>query len=103
MGIDISHCGFATAPRVFTSMTGGSSHWQTRGITSIYSLTNTKFRVYIEYYGSSKLATGLASTNKWELDWIAVGSVRTTCQDGVASFTCLCATGWSGPKCENKK
>jgi len=101
--IDIGHCGFSKTPRVFTSMTGTSSHWQTQGITSIYSLTKTKFRVYINFYGSSSQATGFAKSHKWELDWIAVGSVSTTCKDGVASFKCSCNSRFTGPTCAKKK
>merc|ERR1712037_1007684 len=101
--IDIGHCGFSKTPRVFTSMTGKSSHWQTQGITSIYSLTKTKFRVYINFYGSSSQATGFAKSHKWELDWIAVGSVSTTCKDGVASFKCSCNSRFTGPTCAKKK
>jgi len=67
--VDISDCGFKTIPTVTTSIEGKGSHWKASGTSSIYSVTTTSFRVYLQH--SSK--TGMAEELNWNVEWIAVG------------------------------
>jgi len=70
MDVNIGSCGFVRTPTITTSIEGGSNHWTATGTSSIYSATNTKFRIYL---GSSKLRVEEAKSWKWNVEWIAIG------------------------------
>merc|ERR1711920_174334 len=67
--VDISDCGFTTIPTVTTAIEGTSNHWTASGTSSVYSVTTTSFRIYLQH--SSK--TGIAEQLQWNVEWIAVG------------------------------
>jgi len=69
--VDISGCGFKTVPTVTTSLEGTSAHWNALGTSSIYSVTTTTFRIYIQ--ASYGIRNGGAESRKWNVEWIAVG------------------------------
>jgi len=66
--VDISYCGFTTVPTVTTSIEGSSHHWLVTGSSSIYSVTTTSFRIYLNNGGIQ-----LADDKQWNVEWIAVG------------------------------
>jgi len=67
--VDISECGFTTIPTLTTAIEGTSNHWTASGTSSIYSVTTTSFRIYLQH--ASK--TGIAEQLQWNVEWIAVG------------------------------
>jgi len=69
--VDISGCGFTTVPTVTTSLEGTSAHWNALGTSSIYSVTTTTFRIYIQ--ASYGIRNNGAESRKWNVEWIAVG------------------------------
>jgi hypothetical protein len=66
--VNTAGCGFTSTPLYFTSMGGASSHWTTRGATSIYSATPTGFRVYIYSPG---MTPAVANQHGWQINWQA--------------------------------
>jgi hypothetical protein len=76
--VSMSACNFATVPSVVTSLTGTNSHFMSIGITSVYYLTATNFRVYVTALSNSagsinaSPATPAAfNTNSWAVAWCA--------------------------------
>jgi len=67
--VDISDCGFKTIPTVTTSIEGRTWHYIARGTSSIYSVTTTSFRLYLQHESES----GNAEEYNWNVEWIAVG------------------------------
>jgi len=67
--VDISDCGFKTIPTVTTSIEGKSNHWSATGTSSIYSVTTSAFRLYLQHASN----TGQAEELMWNVEWIAVG------------------------------
>jgi len=70
--VDISDCGFKTVPTVTTAVEGTSTHWRTTGTSSIYNTSPSAFRMYLENT-SHNPQNGAAESNKWNIEWIAVG------------------------------
>jgi len=68
--IDTSSGGFSSVPFYFTSLGGTSHHWTTRGATSIYEPSASKFRVYLYQSG---ITVAEANQHKWHINWIAIG------------------------------
>ncbi|HZI16395.1 MAG TPA: S8 family peptidase [Myxococcus sp.] len=68
LDVNTAGCGFGSAPLYLTSIGGWSSHWTTRGATSIYSTTATSFRVYVYSPG---ITPALANNMGWHLNWQA--------------------------------
>merc|ERR1712176_1642915 len=69
--VDISQCGFVTIPTITTSMEARSNHYDSSGVTNIYSLTTTSFRVHVT---DSDTQTGSDANNRlWTVDWVAAG------------------------------
>lgn len=69
--VDTTRCGFTKPPRYFTSLGGSTSHGTTMGATSIYSATNTGFRIHID--AVQDMTPDLARMQQWYIQWIAVG------------------------------
>jgi hypothetical protein len=69
--VDISAAGFAQPPYVFTSIGGVSSHWLVRGSSSVYDVTSTRFRVYINF--DSAITPAQAASWAWHINWLAIG------------------------------
>ncbi len=69
--VNTSACGFTGTPTPMyqTSLGATSASWSTRGITSIYSPTNTGFRVYAQKSG---LTVALAQSRGYFVMWKAV-------------------------------
>ncbi|MBN1605427.1 MAG: trypsin-like serine protease [Polyangiaceae bacterium] len=68
LDVDTTECEFDAVPLYFTSL-GGSQHWTTRGVTSVYSPTTDGFRVYINEPG---ITAAEASRRKWHVNWEGV-------------------------------
>jgi len=71
MDVSISRCGFIKTPTVTTSIEGQMWHWKATGTSSVYSVTPSKFRIYLSL--SSKLRKETARYGGWNVEWIAVG------------------------------
>jgi len=67
--VDISDCGFTKIPTVTTSIEGSSSHWTAKGTSSIYSVSTTSFRIYL----NTNHNMDFADSAQWNVEWIAVG------------------------------
>ena len=67
--IDISGCGFTSAPVISSSLSGSSSHWTSTGGAETYSVTATSFRIYIS--SSITASQAASSTYNWHVHWIA--------------------------------
>jgi hypothetical protein len=68
--IDTSRCKLTSTPNYLTSLGGDSQHWDTYGVTSIYSPTATGFRVYV--IDGAGVTPTAARTRKWHVNWKAV-------------------------------
>jgi hypothetical protein len=68
LDVNTAACGFGTTPLYLTSIGGWSSHWVTRGATSIYSTTPSSFRVYVYNPG---ITAAQANSLGWHLNWQA--------------------------------
>ena len=66
--MDISGCGFTSAPIVSSSLAGSSSHWQATGGSYQYDITATVFRVYVYRPG---ITPAQATDWDWKIGWIA--------------------------------
>jgi len=72
--IDISHCGFRSTPAIMTSLGGTSGHWKATGTSSVYSATESSFRVYINLsLGSTYSAFG--NKEDYYINYVAHGDV----------------------------
>ncbi|MDW6004332.1 hypothetical protein [Vibrio mangrovi] len=72
--IDTSACELNSMPTYMTSMNGNSSHWGTTGVTSIYSATETGFRVYVRFSGGNTITPAIANNYHWSINWLALSS-----------------------------
>ena len=74
MDIDTTSCRFGQTPRYFTTISGWSSHWVLTGYHSIYSATNTTFRVYVTNlvsWNATDMIT-YASSYAWVVNWVGM-------------------------------
>ncbi len=72
--VDMSGCGFANTPRIFTSLGGGGSHVTTVGVSAIYFPSTNVFRVYLQKHDGSGITPTEAQSAGWFVNWIAVGN-----------------------------
>ena len=70
--VDISGCGFTSAPIVSSSLAGSLSHWKATGGSYQYTITATGFRVYVNYGG---ITPAKATSYNWKIGWIAEPNV----------------------------
>ena len=70
--VDISGCGFTSAPIVSSSLTGSNKHWKAKGGSYQYHITATNFRVYVNLPG---ITTSKATGWDWKIGWIAEPNV----------------------------
>jgi len=76
--MDTSKCGFVKTPKVFTSLSGLSSHWVLRGVSATYSNSPASFRTYI--YGTN---VGIARQYNYRLSWCATGLAKKQYRKGI--------------------
>jgi len=71
--VDTSKCAFTEArPRYVASVVGDTAHWQLTGVNSIYSATNSGFRVYMWHpVLRGKFMQYFAQRYNWKLSWLA--------------------------------
>ena len=91
--MDISGCGFTSAPIVSSSLAGSSSHWQATGGSYQYDITATVFRVYVYLPG---ITPAQATDWDWKIGWIAEPTPHYTLMNdalswGDANAACLAA------------
>lgn len=70
--VDTSAIGFTSVPNYVASLGGAQQHWQAIGATSIYSATQTGFRVYVRFADGSALTPAIANNYFWNVIWIGV-------------------------------
>ena len=68
--IDLSGCGFTSAPIITSSLAGTSAagQWKSTGGSEPYSITATGFRIYVYYAG---ITPSKAASWNWNINWIA--------------------------------
>lgn len=75
--IDTSSAGFTKKPMYFVSLGGDGDHWSVSGSSAIYNSERTSFEIYLknnsEDYDSSIPLRTYAATNRWYVNWLAVG------------------------------
>ncbi len=72
--VDIPGDHFSRPPLIFSSLSGGGSHWAVSGTSSIYHNKAESFRIYLKWTGD--LAADLlpvAKESGWHINWMAVG------------------------------
>ena len=79
--IDISKYNFNTTPQIFTSLTGGSGAWVTRGTSSIYKQSKEGFEIYLApWYNYDKKKSGdflkWTKEKEFKVNWIAIGTTE---------------------------
>lgn len=70
--VDTSGAGFTQTPLYLASLGGTSQHWAAVGVSSIYSPTSKKFRVYIRWADGNNLTPQQAKNMKWHVQWLGV-------------------------------
>ena len=66
--IDLSGCGFTSAPIISSSLAGSANLWTAQGGSALYSISATGFRTYVYLPGiTPSKATGW----NWNINWIA--------------------------------
>ena len=70
--VDISGCGFTSAPIVSSSLTGSANHWKATGGSYQDRITATGFRVVVYLPG---ITTTKATIWNWKIGWIAEPNV----------------------------
>ena len=68
--VDMSHCGFVDNPTVITSLHGDSAHWTVEGPSSVYNVTPTGFRVYLQD-DDVTVDSAYATSRNWRIQFIA--------------------------------
>jgi hypothetical protein len=68
VNVDTSACELTTTPKYFTVLRGSSQHFDSQGVTSIYSPTDTGFRVYVVHSGVTPTE---ANDRNWHVVWNA--------------------------------
>ena len=66
--IDLSGCGFTSAPIITSSLAGTGNHWKSTGGSEPYSITATGFRIYVYLAG---ITSSKAASWNWNINWIA--------------------------------
>ena len=92
--VDISGCGFTSAPVISSGLAGslqinsepGLSHWKSTGGSELYSITATGFRVYVQL---PWFTTAMATRLNWKINWIASEPI-------MSPTFCASATATSG-------
>jgi len=67
--VDLSGCNFTQAPIISSSLAGSAGIWIATGGSSLYDITTTGFRVYVNY--SEAITPSDATFWGWNIDWIA--------------------------------
>ena len=78
LDVDISGCGFTSAPIISSSLGGdpASYHWISEGGSYQYWITATSFRVYVYLRITWKPITpSIAEGWNWRINWIAEPNV----------------------------
>jgi len=73
--VDTSHCRFTSTPVYLTSLTGNGAHWHVVGISSLYEMTATGFKIYLGYMNSTiskQTMLEMSIDNKWTFEWIGI-------------------------------
>jgi hypothetical protein len=68
--IDVSGCGFTSAPIITSSLAGTGNHWKSTGGSEPYSITATGFRILVYNYDNG-ITPSLAASWNWNINWIA--------------------------------
>ena len=84
--VDISGCGFTSAPTISSGLTGLTAHWTAKGGSSQYTITATGFRVYVNQPG---ITAAKAIGYGWKIGWIASPPI-------MSSTFCASTTATSG-------
>eukprot|EP00494_Astrolonche_serrata_P028851 UN29118 len=63
--VDTSSAGFENPPVYIAALGGDSSHWTSKGASSIYTKTATGFRIYI----NTDQTMQFAIDNNWHINW----------------------------------
>jgi hypothetical protein len=66
--VDISACGLTSIPNLITSLGGTSAHKLAKGVSSIYKLTTTGFRIYLNSPG---ITPDTVNAKGWHVNWKA--------------------------------
>lgn len=76
MDVDISHCGFISKPVLVTSLGGSSEHALTVGSANPYSVSASRFRLYVFYRDRDLgITTEKAAKNNWHINYHATGKI----------------------------
>ena len=73
--VDTSHCRFTSTPVYLTSLTGNGAHWHVVGISSLYEMTATGFKIYFGHINSQvskQEMLKMSIDNKWTFEWIGI-------------------------------
>jgi hypothetical protein len=75
LDVDTTAAGFtgSVPPMYFTNLSGNTQLFRTYGVTSVYTPTNTTFRVYV-VYAPGVLTPAQANTWGWHLKWCGFAS-----------------------------
>lgn len=68
--IDTSAAGFKETPIYLVNLAGQTSHWTTKGGSSVYSPSPTNFRVYIQ---QENITAVQANEWGWVVNWVGIG------------------------------
>ena len=69
LDVDISECGFDTAPHVIVNTHGNAHNWLLTGGSSAYNKTATSFRVYVKH--PNNVTPAQANSRRWHVQWVA--------------------------------
>jgi len=70
--VDTTSAGFTATPVYLTALHGSSNHWTTTGGTSVYTPTQTGFRIYVRWADGSALTPAQANANGWHIQWLGI-------------------------------
>ena len=76
--IDTSHCRFSDTPHYLTTLEGSSTHWIADGVSSIYTPSPTRFRIYLMWTSPDvpmayqPLRRDFAIQNGWYVKWTGI-------------------------------
>jgi len=70
--VDTTAAGFTATPVYLTALHGNSNHWTTTGGTSVYTPTQTGFRIYVRWADGSPLTPAQANGNGWHIQWLGI-------------------------------
>lgn len=87
--VDTSKCGFEEPPKYFTELTGNSNMHRIMGASSIYSPTESGFRIYInEETLHTTPTSSIADSWRLKIKWCGVGKAK-----GPTVANVCCGTG----------